>query len=205
MSKMPAPDRPILEALGLRLFDSFPYLTTRIVAALYHIILVPSDLPVESLEKIAFRQATANRLKTCLVLGEKSCVHFAPDGSSTPNDSPPECSSFIAGKLLSPSDFPEDEDLRARAKRLDAFVDAGRREGFLFGDMRKGGRPATEEELKRLSGTRHYEIPRGLVYCEKCGQPLYEYKLNANYYETEDGQIWHVPGFCGFRHVCPDR
>jgi hypothetical protein len=38
--------------------------------------------------------------------------------------------------------------------------------------------------------------------CAACGQLLYELKLNANYYEPADGQIWHVPGFCGFGHKC---
>ena len=40
--------------------------------------------------------------------------------------------------------------------------------------------------------------------CAACGELLYARKLNANYYEPRDGQIWHVPGFCGFRHRCPD-
>jgi len=38
-----------------------------------------------------------------------------------------------------------------------------------------------------------------------CGGFLYERKLNANYYNPRDGQIWHVPGFCAFRHRCPPR
>ncbi len=40
--------------------------------------------------------------------------------------------------------------------------------------------------------------------CAACGGFLYERKLNANYYNARDGQIWHVPGFSGFRHRCPD-
>jgi hypothetical protein len=28
-------------------------------------------------------------------------------------------------------------------------------------------------------------------------------KLNANYFKS-DGQIWHVPGFCGLSHRCPE-
>jgi hypothetical protein len=41
--------------------------------------------------------------------------------------------------------------------------------------------------------------------CARCGYPLAEYKLNANYYEKRDGVIWHVPGFSGLSHVCLDR
>lgn len=40
--------------------------------------------------------------------------------------------------------------------------------------------------------------------CARCGQLLYEYKLNANYYDPRNGQIWHVPGFSGLDHVCRD-
>ncbi|HWW95048.1 MAG TPA: hypothetical protein VN375_16885 [Vicinamibacteria bacterium] len=29
-------------------------------------------------------------------------------------------------------------------------------------------------------------------------------KLNANYYNARDGQVWHVPGFSGFQHRCPN-
>ncbi len=35
--------------------------------------------------------------------------------------------------------------------------------------------------------------------CAACGGFLYERKLNANYYNARDGQIWHVPGFSGLR------
>jgi hypothetical protein len=38
--------------------------------------------------------------------------------------------------------------------------------------------------------------------CARCGEQLYQYRLNANYFEVEDGQIWHVPGFCGLNHRC---
>jgi hypothetical protein len=40
--------------------------------------------------------------------------------------------------------------------------------------------------------------------CARCGANLYERRLNANYYERADGQIWHVPGFCGLSHECGD-
>lgn len=38
--------------------------------------------------------------------------------------------------------------------------------------------------------------------CAKCKKLLYQYKLYANHYKKEDGQIWHVPGFCGLSHKC---
>lgn len=39
--------------------------------------------------------------------------------------------------------------------------------------------------------------------CARCGRPLAEFKLNANFYEAKTGSILHVPGFCCFRHKCP--
>jgi hypothetical protein len=38
--------------------------------------------------------------------------------------------------------------------------------------------------------------------CAQCGQPLYERRVNANFYSEADGQIWHVPGFAAFNHRC---
>jgi hypothetical protein len=40
--------------------------------------------------------------------------------------------------------------------------------------------------------------------CAACGGPLYAHKLNANYYQKSDGHIWHVPGFSGLSHRCPE-
>jgi len=178
----------------------------------------------------------ANRLKTCLVLGERSCIYLTLDGTLIPDDSLPGSTGYVAGKLLSSFDFFEDDELRDRAERLKAFIDSHRHNGYLFGDLQKGGRQATEEELKQFSCTQENGIPEGLVYCgrcgrwrgqcldpnprfqnmlmkvhcrcendnlcARCGQPLYEFKLNANYFDPENGQIWHVPAFCAFGHVC---
>jgi len=41
--------------------------------------------------------------------------------------------------------------------------------------------------------------------CAACGQPLYASKLNADRYDESDGQLWHVPGFCGLHHRCDRR
>jgi HTH domain len=42
-------------------------------------------------------------------------------------------------------------------------------------------------------------------HCTRCYRPLYERRLNANYYDPHDRGIWHVPGFCGLDHRCPAR
>lgn len=38
--------------------------------------------------------------------------------------------------------------------------------------------------------------------CAGCGGLLYQRKLNGNYYDPNDGKIWHVPGFSGIGHTC---
>ncbi len=38
--------------------------------------------------------------------------------------------------------------------------------------------------------------------CAACGDSLYERRLNANYFNVTDGNVWHVPGFCGLNHAC---
>lgn len=40
--------------------------------------------------------------------------------------------------------------------------------------------------------------------CARCGELLNDRKLNANYFDLSDRKIWHVPGFSGLHHRCPD-
>lgn len=231
---------PLITVNGTRMFAGFPYLLTRILPNFYHIILLPSYLNLAELQVVAHRQVISNWLDTYLVLSENSTIHYAPDGRSEHPKTPPSCSLFTAYKLLLPFDFTKDDEFRQRKNLLDALIkNVKRRGGYLFGDLSKGGRYATPEELERLKGFQENGVPKGLVYCEKCGYyrgvcldpnpifkgmimqvyclcqnnnlcarcgyPLAEYKLNANYYEKRDGMIWHVPGFSGLSHVCLDR
>jgi len=51
-------------------FDGYPYLVTRIGhSALRHFAVLPTDWSAERLVSLTRRQALANRLDTCLVLG----------------------------------------------------------------------------------------------------------------------------------------
>jgi hypothetical protein len=38
--------------------------------------------------------------------------------------------------------------------------------------------------------------------CARCGLQLYTARLNANFYDVQDGMIRHVPGYCGLGHKC---
>jgi hypothetical protein len=218
-------------------FRGFPYLVTRVVPALYHVILLPARLSASELRVLARQQVLVNRLDTCLVLAGNRVVYFDPSGDSRDTDTPPADGSVITGQLSAPVDFPDLEELRTRQEQLDQFAAASRAHGgYVMGDLTKGGRPATDEELCRFAGTEAHGRPVGLdrcaqcngyrgmcldpgenfrgqvmtVYCAcenhnrcaRCGEHLYEHRLNANYYNPTDRQIWHVSGFCGLSHRC---
>jgi hypothetical protein len=38
--------------------------------------------------------------------------------------------------------------------------------------------------------------------CAACGELLADRKVNANYFDPKDGQVWHVPGFTALNHKC---
>jgi len=231
-------ERLAVELAKLVPFDGFPYLVTRIVATFYHIILLPAEYGRSILMDIARRQVLANKLKTCLVFGMGEFVYFEEDGSTTPGDRIPKSTFVTSGRLIPCEEFVWTEDLERRRRDLAAFIRARARNAAFFGDLTKGGRHATGQELARFAGLDIDGTPKGLVVCDKCGgwqgecldpspefqgqmmrvhcwcdndnrcarcgRLLFEYKLNANFYDPRDGQIWHVPGFCGLDHVCPD-
>src|SRR3954467_12703846 len=67
--------------------------------------------------------------------------------------------------------FPDNGELRARQQQLDTLETAVRsRAGFLMGDLTRGGRPATSDELRRLRGVRPGGTPVGLEQCVRCGE-----------------------------------
>jgi hypothetical protein len=186
---------------------------------------------------LALRQALANRLDTCLVLADDHAVYFDTNGDSREDETPPAGGSVLSGQLLPAVDFLESEVISMRRDQLEAFAAESRASGgYLMGDLTKGGRPATQDEMRRLAGTEADGRPVGLQRCARCrgyhgtcldpsenfrgqvmtvhcmcenhnrcarcGEQLYEHRLNANYYDPADGHIWHAPGFCGLSHRC---
>jgi hypothetical protein len=148
-------------------FDGFPYVLTRLVAAFYHIILLPKGILFEHLLDLTRRQADANRLHTCLVLDKDRCVYFLPDGTEQLSTQIPRGGFVTSGELRYCQTWPASEDLLERARRLETFnrlpID-----GCLLGDLTKGGRTATEDELVRLAGLQKIGVPKGLVQCPFC-------------------------------------
>ena len=228
-----------VKSLNLPAFEGFPYLTTRVVPSLYHLALLPRSFEPELLRHIARRQFAANRLETCLVFSADDCCYFGIDGTESRSDGIPRGGHAAFGKLRFCVELEHDDELQVRQRLLAAYVEERNRAGgYMLGDLTKGGRDATPDELGRLAGLGRNGVPRGLAQCAGCGEwagecldpnpvfkgkvmrvhclcqndnrcaacggLLYDQKLNANYYEKSDGHIWHVPGFSGFSHCCPD-
>lgn len=66
----------------LPLYEDFPYLVTRLVPALYHLIPLPETCDEASLRSMARYQALCNQLPRCLVLDTTRAIK-ASSGSGT--------------------------------------------------------------------------------------------------------------------------
>ncbi len=219
-------------------FDGFPYLITRVVSGLYHIIVIPAQQRAEWYQELLLRQGEANQLGTSLVLDARAAWFWSLDGGVTQTDQPPTGGVIVTDRLQPPAAFDQTPDLSARHTRLERFTKPRNPGGSVHGDLNKGGRTATREECHRLAGVDADGVPNGLQQCGDCGDwhgqcldpnpdfpawlvqvhcrcgnhnkcarcelALAERRLNANYYRESDGHIWHVPGFSGLSHCCPD-
>jgi hypothetical protein len=218
----------------------FPYLVTRLVGPLCHVIVMP-DVGEQRLLAATAAQHNANDLDTCLVLGPDTAFYFSGDGCSLCHKIPAG-GFLVAGSILPSLDvdgwIATDTSWPTRQAMLAEAIGNWSLPGALMGDITKGGRQATDEDCARLGGVNQDEpgVPKGLIRCTQCGQyhgqgldpsptfagrvmtvhcpcdnrnrcarcgeHLYERKLNANYYKPADGQIWHVPGFSALSHRC---
>ena len=224
----------------LPFFKGYPYLAISIVSSLVHINLLSAEQNnLEWLCSLAQAQTDANKFEVCLVLDDYLGVYFSSTRKPHFSEQIPMGGIFMTNRLRLSVDQPPGEDLLRRERGLDSLIEStSLKSGFLLGDLRKGGREATQEELVSLHGIQENGLPKGLVicpfcgdyrgecidpspimkglvvrvscYCENdnlcayCGGKLYQRKLNANYYNTEDGGIWHVPSFGGLSHRCPE-
>lgn len=233
---------PAAAAQGLPLFTGFPYLLTRVVDALRHIILLPEPWTgrTEELLDVARRQARANRLETALVLAADRAAFFAADGSTFGFVAAPRGGILLPDRLEPVVEIEASDELRARREDLAAWMVCNQvQDRYMMGNRAGSGREATSDELRRLRGRNSDGLPIGLTTCPecmevrgecldinphfpglmipvhcrcdnenrcaRCGEKLQDRKLNGNQYDADDGEIWHTPGFCGFRHRCADR
>jgi hypothetical protein len=155
----------------LSLFDGFPYLVTRVVPAMYHIILLPEDASELDLAALARAQWRANRLETCLVTSPQKAWYISADGVDTQDPRPPRGGALVTGKLMPPTTIPNTVDLEHRSRRLTAIVDErSKKGGYLLGDLTAGAREATADDVARLAGAGPEGLPRGLERCARCGE-----------------------------------
>jgi hypothetical protein len=165
-------DSHALASLGFRpttLFEGFPYLVTRVVQTMYHVIVLPDDIDVPLVE-VARLQARANALPTCLVCAADSAVYIGADRCEHQGE-PPRGGVIVTGRLRPCRVFTETASLVSRRSALDRFIDqVTPRKEYMFGDLTKGGQPATLEETVMLAGTQANGVPRGLARCPQCGE-----------------------------------
>jgi hypothetical protein len=127
----------------LSLFEGFPYLVTRVVPAMYHLILLPVAASELELVLLARTQWRANRLETCLVTGADRAWFISADGRDALARTPPRGGTVVTGLLKAARLWPDTAERQARQRRLDALAEAHRRKGgYILGDPTKGGRLA---------------------------------------------------------------
>lgn len=149
-------------------FDGYPYWTTHVARAICHITVLPRG-PVAMLDQATALQVRANQLPIWLVLAADRALYIEPGGHARLTDQPPRGGFLFADQLapVLPAD-PEHPDFRARAQRLAALLRTQPRHGAIFGDLTKGGRPATPDELRTLHGVQDDGTPNGLSRCGRC-------------------------------------
>jgi len=166
-------------------FDGFPYFVTRIVPALYDVILLPTEMNEASMIDYSEHQARSNKLDACLVLSENRGLWFTPEGGKSFSSHTPWGGILMTGGLKTCRNFYTSEEMEERASRLDVIVgEARRRGGYIRGDPSHGGRPATEQELESLSYEGPGGVPKGLVVCPECGRLRGECLGTAERYKT---------------------
>lgn len=146
----------------------YPYLITRIVPAMYHIIILPKGKQNE-LAEIARTQMSFNKLESCLVLGAKEAVYLYTEGSEVMSSDVPFGGTLIHNQLKPCKIFSEDQDLRERKEFLEKHIGSLKQGGYFLGDTTKGGKKPTPQEADNLRGNQENGVPKGLVLCPRCG------------------------------------
>ena len=79
-------------------FDGFPYISTRVIPALYHIILLPAGEVEAELFRLTRQQSLANQLSSCLVLASDRAIYCEPDGRTVLSNEPLHVASTVSNE-----------------------------------------------------------------------------------------------------------
>ncbi len=180
-------------------FDGFPYLVTLVVKSLYHIVVLPKDTNLDMLLDTARSQVRANKLQSCLALETAKALYVRLDGSEEWSATVPYGALVATGDLKTAREFPETEELVARKERLRDFIRRHHTPGILYGDLTKGGRPATLEEKAQLEERQANGVPTGLAVCPVCGR-WHGQCLDPS--PEFDGQLMRVDCLCANDNLC---
>lgn len=181
-------------------FKGYPYLVIRIVNALFHINLLSAEQnDPQDLFRLAQAQADANKLQVCLVLNENAAVYFSSTSKPDFSDQIPKWGIPITNRLRLAVEQLADTDLLRRKGELDDFIQSTKPTGYLLGDLTKGGRKATQEELIHLQGFQENGLPKGLVICPVC-QDYQGECLDPN--QIHQGLVMRVSCYCENDNIC---
>jgi hypothetical protein len=145
----------------LPLFDGFPYLVVQLAPGICHITLLPEDASEPTLVGIARAQRRANLLDVCLVMGPAQAFYiYNRSGLENWTATPPRGGYLVTGQLRPPTTWPDTPHFRARRGRLNVRLT---RYGSAFGDLTKGGRAASADEVMRLGRRTRRRAPRPRV------------------------------------------
>ena len=169
--------QPLAKPIAYPIFRGFPYLVSRIVANLNHIIALPLSgvFDYARLREIAHVQVRLNQLPTCLVLGSEACLFIRPDGSEFVSSEVPTAPFVESERLIVSELFPEMDDLNMRQDMLRTFSQQlrssyGAGYNFNIGDPTKAGRALQPGEEESLQGVQENGVPKGLTRCPHCGE-----------------------------------
>lgn len=152
-------------------FKGYPYLVVHIPGGIYHIhVLSAEHNTAEEIMTLAQAQADANKFEVCLVLEENGGVYFSSRFRPRFSKRIPRGGIFVSGSLELSAEQRVTEDLLNRKRELEIFIErTNPPAGYLTGDILKGGREASYEELICLRGVQGNGLPKGLGVCPLCG------------------------------------
>lgn len=146
----------------------YPYYLTFVVPSMYHIIVFPEGERKDLLD-LAREQTSYNRLKSCLVLGPQTAIYLNPDGTEVTRSFVPRGGYLCHNKLKPCRSLIEDEKTKERKEFLDKFISSIKQGGYILGDLSKGGKKPTPDDVRILRGAQPNGVPKYLFPCPTCG------------------------------------